>query len=67
MPRDYLWCALNLLLDEQERLEALCPSCRAEAERGLCTVCGADPELTQVGVNPSFDMQRFQAGKEAQG
>ena len=27
--RDYLWCALNLLLDHEEELGRLCPSCRA--------------------------------------
>ena len=34
--RDYLWCALNLLLDHEEELGRLCPSCRAQAEEGRC-------------------------------
>ena len=29
--RDYLWCALNLMLDREEVLEQLCPSCRQKA------------------------------------
>ncbi len=66
LPRDYLWCALNLLLDEEEKLEALCPACRAAAEQALCPICGADPALSQVGVNAQFDMRRFQDMKEAQ-
>lgn len=54
-PRDYLWCAVNLLLDEEEQLGALCPACRAEAERACCPVCGRE-----VGEeNPAFDLTRF--------
>lgn len=34
--RDYLWCALNLMLDREEALERLCPHCRAEAEEARC-------------------------------
>lgn len=55
--RDYLWCALNLLLDEQEELERLCPACRAEAMAERCPVCGA--EKGNWGENPAFDPQRF--------
>ena len=29
--RDYLWCALNLMLDREELLEQLCPACRQKA------------------------------------
>ena len=25
---DYLWCAVNLLLDDEETLAQLCPACR---------------------------------------
>ena len=56
-PRDYLWCALNLLLDEEEQLDALCPRCRAEAERLRCPVCGREAGETEE--NPAFDMTRF--------
>ena len=31
--RDYLWCALNLALDQEEELARLCPECRARAEQ----------------------------------
>ena len=30
--REYLWCVLNLMLDDQEELDRLCPACRARAE-----------------------------------
>lgn len=30
---DYLWCAVQLLLDEEEAEAALCPSCRAKLGR----------------------------------
>ena len=63
--RDYLWCLLNQLLDDQEELDQLCPTCRAEAEQERCPGCGA---LIQAsGVNPSFDMERFRRLKEIQG
>ena len=39
--RDYLWCLLNQLLDDQEELDQLCPTCRAEAEQERCPGCGA--------------------------
>lgn len=39
---DYLWCAVNLLLDEEEVARQLCPQCREAAERALCPVCGRE-------------------------
>ncbi len=55
--RDYLWCALNLVLDGEEELARLCPACRAEAEEGRCPVCGG--LVGDQGVNGGFDMERF--------
>lgn len=57
--RDYLWCALNLLLDEEEAAALLCPSCRAEAERRRCPVCGKETGEVLMEENPGFDMARF--------
>ena len=56
--RDYLWCALNLLLDDEEALNALCPSCREEARSGRCPVCGGI--TSDQGENESFDRERFE-------
>ena len=46
--RDYLWCALNLMLDREELLEQLCPECRQRAEETRCPVCGAPPGETAI-------------------
>lgn len=56
--RDYLWCALNLLLDQEEELARLCPDCRAKAQAEPCPVCGAGRE--GWGDNPHFDLSRFE-------
>ena len=53
--RDYLWCALNLMLDREEVLEQLCPSCRQKAEESCCPVCGQQAGATVGGQNASFD------------
>ena len=39
--RDYLWCALNLALDQEEELARLCPDCRQRAAEEPGPVCGA--------------------------
>ena len=59
--RDYLWCLLNLMLDEEEELDRLCPRCRAEAERERCPVCGAEKGSVTGGINAAFDPERFEA------
>ena len=40
--RDYLYCAAQMMLDEREKLDAMCPSCRERAQRRLCPVCGEE-------------------------
>ena len=60
--RDFLLCALHLLLDEEDRLGRLCPSCRDAAEH-CCPVCGAPLAGPDTGCNPSFDLNRFEALK----
>ncbi len=57
--RDYLYCVLNLILDEEERLESLCPNCRAKATERRCACCGAPLVSSDLGENPSFDQARF--------
>lgn len=59
--RDYLWCLSNLLLDKEEQLEQLCPSCRAQAMQERCVVCGQDLTLWGEGMeNSTFDQKRFE-------
>ena len=64
--RDYLLCALHLILDDEERLEQLCPACRAEAEKPHCPVCGMPVERGGSGINPDFDRQRFERMKRGE-
>lgn len=53
---DYLYCALQLELDDEDRLASLCPGCRAAAETARCPVCG-NPAEAETGA---FDEARFE-------
>ena len=64
--RDFLWCALNLLLDDEEALSALCPGCRAEAESARCPVCGVSTGEGWSGGNTAFDLERFERMKRGE-
>lgn len=64
--RDYLWCVLNMMLDDEQALERLCPSCRMEADRGGCPVCGAATGEQGGAVNTGFDLGRFEALKRGE-
>lgn len=53
---EYLYCVMQLSLDEEERMEQLCPTCREQARERRCVVCGAP-----LGEeNPNFDEARFE-------
>lgn len=54
---DYLYCALQLLLDRERELENLCPDCRNGADR--CRKCGR-PLAGETAVNREFDQMRFE-------
>lgn len=58
---DYLYCALNLLLDQEEQLDRLCPQCRSEAEDGRCPSCGSLWNGSGAGRNAAFDEERYEA------
>lgn len=59
--RDYLYCAAQMMLDEEEKLDGMCPSCREEAKRMRCTVCGA----ALAEENAGFDENRFEELRDA--
>ena len=65
--RDYLWCALNLLLDDEEEAARMCPACRAEAEKERCPVCGRETGDVVQEENASFDWETFRKRKEGDG
>lgn len=53
---DYLYCVMQMALDEEEERKCLCPQCREETERNVCVCCGAAlPE-----ENENFDEARFE-------
>lgn len=64
--RDYLWCLLQMLLDDEEALSRLCPACREMAQAERCPRCGSLSGQWQEEENASFDMARFQALKEGE-
>ena len=64
--RDFLWCAVNLVLDREEELDRLCPACRAQAEEARCLCCGAPLDGVSVGQNASFDEARFERLKRGE-
>ena len=51
---DYLWCAVNLLLDEEEVARQLCPQCREAAEGSRCPVGGRETGVVVREGNPTF-------------
>jgi len=56
--RDYLWCALHLVLDREEELEKLCPDCRSRAGAEVCPVCGQS--TGDWGSSSGFDLERYE-------
>lgn len=53
---DYLYCVMQLTLDEEQELKRLCPECRAQAEQNNCICCGTP----LAEENPNFDEKRFE-------
>lgn len=66
MDRDFLWCAVNLLMDEEEALAELCPACRAAAQQGVCPGCGRETGMGAMGENAGFDAARFERLKRGE-
>lgn len=59
LDRDFVWCGLNLLLDEEEQQKKLCPSCQARAAEDCCPGCGTHLSQVSGGVNGGFDLAEF--------
>lgn len=53
---DFLYCALQTILDAEEEAEKLCPACRQRQQEKRCPVCGAG----MGEENPNFDEKRFE-------
>lgn len=60
---DYLYCAMEMMLDREEQLEGLCPDCRSRMEEWRCRCCGKTMAGEQ-GENPEFDWERFEEMKQ---
>ena len=63
---DYLYCLVHEMLDREEELERLCPTCRKRAEEARCSICGELLADAAGGDNAEFDMARFIRMKEGQ-
>lgn len=63
---DYLYCLVHEMLDREEELERLCPTCRKRAEEARCSICGELLVDAAGGDNAGFDMARFICMKEGQ-
>lgn len=59
--RDFLWCGLHLLLDEEEEFARLCNSCQTKAQENRCVACGALPQQNAGSFNQNFDLEQFYA------
>lgn len=64
--RDILYCILQQWLDEEEKLEMLCPTCRDRAMEKRCTACGAPLQEGEEIENTAFDMERYRRLKEGE-
>ena len=59
--RDYLWCLVNGILDREEALERLCPTCRTRALEERCSACGRPGgDWVESSANAAFDLSRFE-------
>ena len=64
--REFLWCVMNLILDDEEELARLCPGCRSRAMEERCVNCGSPVSEGEGGVNGAFDQGRFERLKRGE-
>lgn len=60
---DYLYCALQMMLDAEKEKQRMCPQCRGKSEEKRCICCGRIIDGEQGG-NPQFDFGRFEEMKQ---
>lgn len=58
--RDYLWCLLHMMLDDEAAVNRLCLSCQEKAKGDACPVCGSIADAWSASENESFDLKRFE-------
>lgn len=57
---EYLYCVMQMMLDGEETLSQMCPSCREKVKENRCVACGEMiPE-----ENASFDEARYEELKK---
>lgn len=59
MDRDFLWCGLQMVLDEEEEMARLCGVCQNKAQEKRCLGCGISLDGVSFGVNENFDLDLF--------
>lgn len=58
----WLWVYANQILDNEEKLEHMCPTCREEAKNhDKCIRCGKHlGSRNDSMINPNFDNEKFE-------
>lgn len=59
LDRDFLWCGLQMLLDEEEEFARLCPSCQVHGMEHRCVACGSLMGEASGCINENFDLDLF--------
>lgn len=69
----WLWLFANQSLDNDEKLESMCDSCRDEVtSKTRCTRCGKiissnnDNDIEESFINDGFDLEKYEAMKNKQ-
>ncbi len=60
----WLWLFVNQSIDNDEKLEHMCPKCQSDATSNMCIRCGKPLDKSKYEpqfVNPNFDTERFNA------
>ena len=58
----WLWLFVHQSIDNDEKLECMCPKCKNDATSKSCIRCGKPLDTSKFEaqfVNPSFDAERF--------